>query len=97
MTFASLSIVAGMLGLVYVNYFYQTYTIGAFTAYPEPVAVKMRRALYYTNIDFQAKQALKYYKQGLLVAAEVGMDPFSDEVLGIRIQVSQVMEEAGAW
>lgn len=32
--------------------------------------------------------ALKYYKKAMEQVKEVGLDPFSDEVLGIRIQVS---------
>ncbi len=64
-----------------------------FKRYPEPVAVKLRRALYYTNTDVSPRQALKYYKQALEVAQQCGMDPFSDEVLGIKIQVSMMLEK----
>lgn len=56
-------------------------------------AKKLRRALYYTNQDFQPKEALKYYKQALQVAEEVGMDPFSDEIMGVKIQVAAMMEK----
>ena len=77
---------------MYSNYIYTNYILGAFKAYPEPVAAKLRRALYYTNVDLQPKNALKYYQQAVLVANEVGMDPFSDEVLGIKIQVAFVLE-----
>ena len=82
-----------MGALVYTNYIYSTYIIGAFKAYPEPVAVKLRRALWYSNQDLQPKNALKYYRQALSVAEELGMDPFSDEILGIKIQVASLMEK----
>ena len=79
--------------LVYVNYIYQVYIIGDFAAYPEPVAAKLRRALFYTNIDLQPKNAIKYYRQALAVADEIGMDPFSDEIIGLKIQLSALFEK----
>lgn len=57
------------------------------------MAVKLRRALWYTNQDLQPKNALKYYQQALSVADELGMDPFSDEILGIKIQVASLLEK----
>ena len=79
--------------LVYTNYIYQTYIIDDFKAYPEPVAAKLRRALYYSNIDVQPKNALKYYRQALALADEMGLDPFSDEMLGVKIQVASFFEK----
>ena len=35
---------------------------------------------------------MKYYKQALQIAEELGMDPFSDEILGVKIQVAALME-----
>ena len=82
-----------MGGIVYVNYVYQGYIIGNFKAFPEPVAAKLRRALYYTNIDPQPANAVKYYRQALQVAAQLGMDQFSDELLGIKIQLANFFEK----
>lgn len=79
--------------IVYANYLYQSYIIASFHKYPEPVAQKLRRALYFTNTDLQPKEALKYYKQALEVANELGMDPFSDEIIGVKIQVAALMEK----
>jgi len=93
-TLASFAIICGVGALIYTNYYYQTYIIGAFHKYPEPVAKKLRRALYNHNIDFQPQEALEYYKQALQVADEVGMDPFSDEVIGIKIQLAKLLEDA---
>lgn len=92
-TLATFFILFGAGTLVYVNYIYQTYIIGAFHKFPEPVAQKLRRALWYTNNDLQPKEAVKYYKQALEVADEIGMDPFSDEILGVKIQVAALMEK----
>lgn len=87
------SIVSAAVGLVYANYLYQSYIIGEFAAFPEPVAKKLRRALYYSNYDIQPENALKYYKQGLAAAEEVGMDPFSDEILGVKFQLASFFEK----
>lgn len=79
--------------MINTNYIYYTYIIGEFKAYPEPVAVKLRRAVYYHNIDLQPNNALKYYRQALEVAEQIGMDPFSDEILGVKIRVAFMMEK----
>ncbi|TVY83103.1 TPR repeat-containing protein P27G11.02 [Lachnellula suecica] len=92
MTLACLSILAGATALLYTNYFYHSYIIGAFHKFPEPVAKQMRKALYYTNISLEPKNAIKYYREALRVADEIGMDPFSDEIIGVKIQVAALME-----
>jgi tetratricopeptide (TPR) repeat protein len=89
---ASGAILVGAFGMLYVNYMYQAYIIAAFHKYPEEVAKPLRKALYFTNYDPQPKEALKFYKQALLIAQEVGMHPFSDEVMGLRIQVAAFLE-----
>ena len=79
--------------LVWVNFVYQRHIVGDFKAYPEPIAIKLRRALYYTNVDPQPKNALKYYRQALELADEMGLDPFSPEMLGVKIQVAFFYEK----
>ena len=66
-----------------------------YARYPEPVAIKLRRAVFYTSVDVQPKNAMKYYRQALEVAEELRMDPFSEEVLGIKYKVSMLMEVIG--
>ncbi|KAI9881622.1 MAG: hypothetical protein M1830_000187 [Pleopsidium flavum] len=90
---ATFFILFGVGTLFYANYVYNTYIIGAFHKFPEPVAQKLRRALYYTNISLSPKDAVKYYSQALQVADEMGMDPFSDEILGVKIQLAGLMEK----
>ncbi|KAG8529556.1 uncharacterized protein KY384_006193 [Bacidia gigantensis] len=90
------SILAGMLGLVYVNYFYKVYILDQFAAFPEPVAQQLRKAIYFTNMDLQPPRALKYYQQALQLAAQMGMDPFSDAILGVRIEIAFLFEKANA-
>ena len=94
---AAVIILAGAGSVVYANYIYQSYILAAFHKYPEPVAKKLRRALYYTNVDLQPKEALKYYKQALKEAEEIEMDPFSDEIIGVKIQVAKLLEDISQW
>jgi len=79
--------------LIYINYLYHSYFLGAYHKYPELVAKELRKAVYYSNIDLQPQNAIKYYKKSLEVAAQVGMDPFSNEVMGIKIKVAELMEK----
>ncbi|CAL8584700.1 hypothetical protein XPA_010287 [Xanthoria parietina] len=92
-SFATFCIVSAAIGLVYANYLYQSYIIGEFAAFPEPVAKNLRRALYYSNYDIQPENALKYYKQALAIAEEIGMDSFSDEILGVKFQLASFFEK----
>lgn len=63
--------------------------------FPPPVADALRTAVYYTDIDLNPPKALKGYKEALKIAIELGMHPFSDEVLGIKLQVAMMLEKAG--
>jgi hypothetical protein len=78
---------------LYSNHIYHKYIIGAFHKFPEPVAKQMRKALYYTNISLEPKLAVKYYRESLRVADDIGMDPFSDEIIGVKIQLASLMEK----
>jgi hypothetical protein len=81
----------GMLG--YTNYVYLTYIVGAFHKFPEEVAKPLRRAMFYTNIQEDPQKALKYFKESLRVIEEIRMDPFSNEVLGVKIQLAALFEK----
>ena len=81
--------------LVYVNYYYKHSIILPYTGFPEPVANKLRRAVYYTSLDFNPQKALKYYKQALQVAQECGMDGFSGHVMGIKVEMGRLFEKDG--
>ncbi|CAJ0539547.1 Ff.00g071070.m01.CDS01 [Fusarium sp. VM40] len=83
------SIIGAYTVYLYFNYFYHY----QFTRYPKPIANSLRRALYYTNISPDSELALKYYKRAMDQCAEHGLDPYSDEVLGIRIQTSYWLEK----
>ncbi|TAQ88314.1 hypothetical protein B7494_g3367 [Chlorociboria aeruginascens] len=93
MSLAAFMILSAAGCLMYVNYVYHSYFVGAFHKFPEPVAKQLRKALYYTNISLEPKKALGYYKEALRVADEVGMDPFSDEIIGVKIQLAAMLEK----
>ena len=86
------SLLFGVCSLLYTNYIYHLDVI-TFQAFPDPVAKKLRRALYYANIDSNPRKAIEYYKQALTVADEIGMHPFGDEVLGIKISFAAYLEQ----
>lgn len=73
---------------LYFTYFYAE----QFTKYPPDVAQSLRRALYYSNHQQDPELALKYYKQALERCAANGLDPFSDDVTGIKIQLASWFE-----
>lgn len=81
---------------LYTVYLYFVYFQSSqFTKFPPDVAKSLRRALYYTNIKPDPKLAHKYYKRALEQCHNNGLDPFSDDVLGIRIQVAAWLEKIG--
>ncbi|MBE3042565.1 hypothetical protein IMZ48_08305, partial [Candidatus Bathyarchaeota archaeon] len=81
---------------VYTVYLYFAYFQDSqFTRFPTAVAKTLRRALYYTNIKPDNKLAHKYYKRALEQCNDHGLDPFSDDVLGIRIQIAAWLEKIG--
>jgi len=95
MSLAVCMIALGTVYLGYVNYYYQNFIIAPYTSFPEEVAKKLRKAVFYSTQDVNPREAVKYYKQAIQVADEIGMDPFSDEVMGIKIRVAELMEKIG--
>ncbi|KAK1468920.1 TPR domain-containing protein [Colletotrichum melonis] len=93
----ALAILAGLAGVsIYIVKLYFDYFMARqFTKYPKPIAKSLRRALYYTNISPDPNLARKYYKQALEQCNELQLDPFSDDVLGIRIQTAAWLEKIG--
>ena len=92
MTLALTCIVLAAGIWIYVPYLYQTYIVGQYHKYPEPVAKKLRRAIYYAKVDLNVAEALKYFEQALEVARDVDMDPMSDEVMGIKFEIAGLFE-----
>lgn len=74
---------------IYFDYFYSR----QFTRFPAPVAQALRKALYFSNHEPDPQRALKYYKQALELCDQEGLDHFSDDVMGIKIQVAAWLEK----
>jgi hypothetical protein len=84
--------------VVYVIYAYFNYFQSEqFTKFPPDVAKSMRRALYFSNYSPDPKMALKYYKMALEQCDQNGLDPFSDGVMGIKIQLAAWLEKLGSY
>ncbi|KAL4955712.1 hypothetical protein BDW69DRAFT_160080 [Aspergillus filifer] len=64
--------------------------------FPAPVGKELRKAIYFTEVNFQPKKALQHYQEALKLAPENGMHPFSNEVVGIKLKAAEMLEQAGA-
>jgi hypothetical protein len=85
---------AGVVAYVvrlYFTYFYAE----QFTRYPTPIAKSLRRAIYYSNYRPDPKLALKYWRLALEQCDQHHLDPFSDDVTGIKIQLAAWLEKIG--
>ncbi|KAJ9310785.1 TPR domain protein [Paecilomyces variotii] len=93
--FALLSVAGATAFFAYVTYIRLTRIEPVFHKFPPEVADALRTAIYYTEIDMDPQRALDSYKLALRTALAHGMHPYSDEVLGIRLQVALMLEKAG--
>ncbi|KAH7026143.1 uncharacterized protein B0I36DRAFT_365750 [Microdochium trichocladiopsis] len=81
------------IGIVMLVYQYFTYFQSSqFTVFPDDVAQSLRRALYYTNYSPEPALAMKWYNKAIEQCKAHGIDPFHDEIMGIRIQIAQWLE-----
>lgn len=95
MPLAVFGIVGGAMAFAYITYVELTYVGPQYHNFPPPVADSLRTAIYYTEIDLNPPKALKAYKEALRIAAELDVHPFSDEILGIKLQAAMMLEKAG--
>ncbi|KAJ5544699.1 hypothetical protein N7535_006913 [Penicillium sp. DV-2018c] len=95
MPLAIFSIVGGALIFAYISYVEVTRVAPQYHKFPAPVADSLRTAVYYTEIDLNPAKAMKAYKEALRTAFELGVHPYSDEILGIKLQVAMMLEKAG--
>lgn len=92
---AFLSVAGATTFFAYVVYIRFTRIEPQYHKFPPEVANALRTALYYTEINMDPQKALSSYKEALRTALEQGMHPYSDEVLGIRLQVALMLEKVG--
>ncbi|KAJ5779649.1 hypothetical protein N7457_007369 [Penicillium paradoxum] len=95
MPLAIFSIIGGAFAFAYISYVEVTRVAPQYHKFPPPVADALRTAVYYTEIDLNPAKAMKSYKEALRTAYEMGIHPYSDEILGIKLQVAMMLEKAG--
>ncbi|KAL2821184.1 hypothetical protein BJX63DRAFT_379609 [Aspergillus granulosus] len=93
--FAILCVIGSFCTFFYIVYVEITHHIPQYSKFPLPVAKHLRTAVWYTDVDLNPALALKSYKDALQAASEAGMHPYSDEVLGIKLQIAMMLEKAG--
>jgi hypothetical protein len=82
--------------LFYIPWYYKNVIIKPYHNFPEPVAKKLRKALFYSRGKWlDIREANKFFRQALALADEMGMDPFSDEIMGVKYSIAALFEEAG--
>jgi len=91
----SIALVAGIC-VFYIPWYYKNVIIKPYHNFPEPVAKKLRRALFYSRGQWlDIREANKHFRQALALADEMGMDPFSDEIMGVKYTIAALFEDAG--
>ncbi|KAJ0414863.1 hypothetical protein BJY00DRAFT_294341 [Aspergillus carlsbadensis] len=93
--FAIICVIGSFCAFFYVAYIEVKYHIPQYAKYPPAVTKHLRTAVWYTDVDLNPPLALKAYKEAMQAAAEAKMHPYSDEVLGIKLQTSMMLEKAG--
>ncbi|KAI0472544.1 hypothetical protein GGR56DRAFT_569675 [Xylariaceae sp. FL0804] len=95
----AIALLCGMaVVIVYLVYIYFDYFQSEqFTAFPPEIAQTLRKALYYDRIQPDNQMALKYYKMAVQQCIELGLDPFSDKFMGLRIQIAAWLEKIGSY
>jgi hypothetical protein len=87
---------ASAMAFLYVPWYYRTVIIKPYHNFPEPVAKKLRKALFYSRGQWlDIREANKHFRQALALADEMGMDPFSDEIMGVKYTIAALFEDAG--
>ncbi|RAL08134.1 TPR domain protein [Aspergillus homomorphus CBS 101889] len=92
---AILSVVTATGLFAYIAYVEVTQVAPQYTKFPPPMAERLRTAVYYTEVDLQPSKALKAYQDAYKIGIEMGLHPFSDEMVGVRLQIAHMFEKAG--
>ncbi|KAF2830381.1 hypothetical protein CC86DRAFT_452823 [Ophiobolus disseminans] len=88
-------VVVSGICVLYIPWYYKTVIIKPYHNFPEPVAKKLRKALFYSRGKFlDIREANKHFRQALALADEMGMDPFSDEIMGVKYTIAALFEQA---
>ncbi|EFQ94044.1 hypothetical protein CFE70_000321 [Pyrenophora teres f. teres 0-1] len=92
----SMIVLVSGICVFYIPWYYKNVIIKPYHNFPEPVAKKLRRALFYSRGKWlDIREANKHFRQALALADELGMDPFSDEIMGVKYTIAALFEDAG--
>jgi len=82
---SSIVFVSGFAAVILPSY-YKHVIIEPWVNFPEEVAKQLRRAVFYSfpGRNHDVHEANKYFRQALVVSQQLGMDPFSPEILGVK-------------
>ena len=64
-------------------------------SYPPSVSKPLRKAIYWSEHGQDLAKSADYYERALLAADAAGMDPMSDEVIGVRLSFAQMYIKIG--
>lgn len=64
--------------------------------YPEPIAIKIRRGIYFTDTNLDHPQAVKAFVDAINMAKDAGMHPLSNEVMAIYTELARLYVVVGA-
>lgn len=92
---AIVSLIGTSALFAYIIYVQITQVNPQYQNFPPKVRQALKVAVYYTDVDLKPSTALKLYKEALRLAAEEGMHPYSDEVVGIKLKIAAMLEQAG--
>lgn len=60
--------------------------------FPDDVAVSLRRAIHFSTEKVKPDQAIRYWEQALERCNAHNMDPYSEQVVGIKIRAAEFLE-----
>lgn len=85
------------IGFVFYTFVYYPRQLARdFNGFPDRVGAKLRLALWYTHDNhWDPDKALQHYKEALLLAQKLKMDPFGDQYFGMRLKVAGFLEKLG--
>ncbi|RAH72169.1 TPR domain protein [Aspergillus aculeatinus CBS 121060] len=92
---ALLSVFSATCLFAYIAYVEVTQVAPQYSKFPPPMAERLRTAVYYTDVDLQPQKAMAAYKDAIHIGLEMGLHQYSDEILGVHLQVSHMLEKAG--
>jgi len=94
-TIAIISVLGAAAAFVW-SIWYNVKIRASYGNYPEAVALKIRRGIYFTDTNPDRPQAVKAFVDAITLAKENGMHPLSNEVMAIYTELARMYISVGA-